>query len=363
MIGRTLGTYFALQFAKNVLQIYLLIFFLILAVDLTDQARHLGKASEATFSDILLVAFMRAPLFSEKVLPFATLFGSAITLIVLNRKLELVVARAAGVSVWQFLLPACLTAVGLGLFSMMIYNPLALSAADYGKKHQARVYGNDARNLARQTENFFVREATRQGDTIIRARVAQPATLTFTGVTLYRFDTEGGVRERIDAETATFDDQAWQLSNVTIQKAGGAVQRETEFMVNSTLTKQELQKQATRYDEVPFWSLRKRAAEASNDGLNALNFQTQFQSLLARPAYFIAMVLIAATVSLRFVRFGQNGKVILFGIIAGFVLYVASELVASFGRNGVVPPFVAVWSPASVAALLGLSVLLYQEDG
>ncbi len=62
-------------------------------------------------------------------------------------------------------------------------------------------------------------------------------------------------------------------------------------------------------------------------------------------------------------RFVQNSKVILTGILAGFVLYVIQELVVGFGKNGIVPPWVAAWSPATVATLIGLTIILHQEDG
>ena len=78
---------------------------------------------------------------------------------------------------------------------------------------------------------------------------------------------------------------------------------------------------------------------------------------------FVVMVLLAATVSLRFARFGINAKAILAGVLAGFVLYVVSKLMVTFGSNGLVPPVMAAWSAAVVASLIGITVLLHQEDG
>ncbi len=363
MIGRTMGMYFAAQFVKNVAMIYLLIFFLILAVDLTDQARNLSKLGDAGMADFFLIALARAPAFSEKILPFATLFGSAITLMVLNKKFELVVARSAGISVWQFLLPAAFAAIALGLFSMMVYNPLALKSSEYGKSIEARVYGKSAKNIVGQTDNFLIREGSASGDTIFRARVSQPERSVFTGVTLYKFNTAGFLTHRIDASEATHQSGEWILSDVQLTIPGEKPQQRQQMRVQTGLTTADLVKRARSYDQISFWDLRQEARNARLEGDSVLPFITQFQSLLARPMYFLAMVLIAATVSLKFVRFGQNSKVILIGILSGFVLYVASELITSFGRNGVISPFLAVWTPAFVAALIGLTVLLHQEDG
>lgn len=85
--------------------------------------------------------------------------------------------------------------------------------------------------------------------------------------------------------------------------------------------------------------------------------------MIALPALLVAMTLIAAMVSLTFVRFGQSLYSILGGILCGFLLYVVSELITAFGEAGSVPPIVAAWVPVIVASTIGTTVLLHKEDG
>ena len=61
------------------------------------------------------LSFLRTPTFAEQALPFAVLFGSMIAFLNLSRKMELIVARAAGVSVWQFLTPPVVVIVLIGV--------------------------------------------------------------------------------------------------------------------------------------------------------------------------------------------------------------------------------------------------------
>ena len=77
----------------------------------------------------------------------------------------------------------------------------------------------------------------------------------------------------------------------------------------------------------------------------------------------IAMVLVAASVSLRFFRFGGVTKLVIGGVAAGFVLYVATHLSEELGSSGIVNPVVAAWLPAALGAMLGALALLHQEDG
>ncbi len=369
MIGHTLGIYFTKLFFKNVLLIFMLIFVLIVAVDLSDQARRMSRYPDVPFSDFLLISLAKAPGFAERILPFATLFGGISTLILLNKKMELVVARAAGLSVWQFLWPALISAIVLGLFSMMIYNPLSLKSRELGKSVEARVYGKKGNTESGRTDNLWLRQYGDREDLVIHAAISQKNGQLLNGVTAHRFDKTGKHLERIDASSASYiakksgSPAFWLFRDTTLTTSGVSPSSLKEYRIGTNLTPDQLNSASTNATDVSFWRLPGYIRQAENTEKIANSFKMQFQVLLARPLLFVAMVLIAATVSLKFVRFGQNGKVILTGILAGFVLYVISELVVGFGKNGIVPPWVAAWSPATVATLIGLTIILHQEDG
>ena len=105
MVGKTLGIYLASHFLRNTVGIFCLFIFLIMAVDLIEFSRRTSSVDDVSFAEILTVVSLRAPSIAENVLPFTVMFGASISLILLNRRLELVIARASGVSVWQFLVP------------------------------------------------------------------------------------------------------------------------------------------------------------------------------------------------------------------------------------------------------------------
>ena len=110
MKGHTLSLYLASDFARKVVMVFFLFVGLVVAVDMIELSRELSRAKEVTAWDIFEISVLRAPSYVENVLPFATLFGAAGSLMLLNSRLELVVARASGVSVWQFLAPLAIMA-------------------------------------------------------------------------------------------------------------------------------------------------------------------------------------------------------------------------------------------------------------
>ena len=80
-------------------------------------------------------------------------------------------------------------------------------------------------------------------------------------------------------------------------------------------------------------------------------------------AFAKAMVLIAATFTLRHARQGGGSYVIGGGVLTGFVLYFFSDIVFALGLSDSIPATLAAWTPAGVATLLGLATLLHLEDG
>jgi lipopolysaccharide export system permease protein len=89
----------------------------------------------------------------------------------------------------------------------------------------------------------------------------------------------------------------------------------------------------------------------------------QFYKLLTQPLLLVAMVLLAAAVSLRFFRFGGVQKMVLSGIGAGFLLYILSKVTEDMSKAELLSPAIAACAPVFVGGLAGFMVLLYQEDG
>ena len=72
---------------------------------------------------LAVMSLLRVPSILEQTLPFAVLFGAMGAFLALSRRLELVVARASGVSAWQFLTPAILIAGVLGIGAATVSTP------------------------------------------------------------------------------------------------------------------------------------------------------------------------------------------------------------------------------------------------
>src|SRR5665811_1180755 len=139
--GGTLARYFSARFLVAMVVMFLVCCVLIFFVDFIEMLRRSGKYS-GDVSGILLawMTLLRLPSFSELTLPFAVLIGTIAIFLMLSRSSELVVLRAAGVSVWQFILPAMAVAFLLGVVFVLAYNPVAAMARGEAERLYAAAF-------------------------------------------------------------------------------------------------------------------------------------------------------------------------------------------------------------------------------
>ena len=91
-------------------------------IDFVEMMRE-GAKVDISAAQVVFLTLLRLPAFAELILPFAVLIGSIGAFLMLGRSSELVIVRASGLSVWQFLTPAMLVGLLIGVFSVTVYNP------------------------------------------------------------------------------------------------------------------------------------------------------------------------------------------------------------------------------------------------
>jgi lipopolysaccharide export system permease protein len=361
IIGRTLGAYIALRFLRNIVGVFVTIYLLIVTLDFVELMRRAGDAEGATSGVMATLAFYRAPSIAEQVLPFAVLFGAMGALLGLSRKLELVVARSAGVSAWQFLQPGILVGLLLGIFAVTTFNPIAAHFRQRAAVIEAKIF---AKSGAVTTDKvIWLRQRSVDGQSVIRAISATDGGRQLNQVTFYNFDEAGVFFERVEAARALLGNGRWELANVRVISTLDEPKAYESSVLATNLELEQIRRSFTPAEQVSYWDLPDVILRTERAGLDATRYRLQQAALTARPLLMVAMILVAATVSLRFFRFGGVARMVLGGVVAGFVLYVATELAEDLGANGIIAPVTAAWLPAILGSLLGILALLHLEDG
>lgn len=362
MIGLTLGRYFFFRYLSLTAWFFVGVFALVFIVDFTEFSNVVGSLSEYSLTAALGISALRVPMVMQQTVPFIGLFSAMATLISLNRKYELVVARSAGISAWQMLMPIAFGAFIFGLLTIMFLNPLAAIGFERAQNIESAMRLGQMSNSTVFTSPWL-RQNYNGEDTIIGAHGIGEGGVELTGATFFRFDQEGNFVDRLDANRAILANGFWELSELESFEDGKRIIVPGPVKIATPLTPDLVQERMARPETIPFYDLPSKISVARSFGQNADAFSMQFHSLVALPFLLVAMTLIAATVSMRFVRMGQSELVILGGVMAGFLLYVVSVLVKAFGSAGIVPPVIAAWVPVLIATFFGVTFLLHREDG
>src|SRR5947209_3017400 len=195
IIGLTLGRYLSARFVRTVLAVFLTIVSLVYLIDFVEMLRRAGNVPEASAGMIAGLSLLRIPAVAEQILPFAVLFGAMAAFVNLTRRLELVVARASGISVWQFMFTPLFITFLAGVISVAVFNPVSAELKMRAEHIEARLF----RPGSNPDKSVWFRQRSVDGQALIKARQASDAGAKLSGVTVYLYDSDGHFLERIEA--------------------------------------------------------------------------------------------------------------------------------------------------------------------
>lgn len=359
----TLSFYIGRQFLVGVGMIFLIILAIILLTDTLEMVRR-AYGKEVPFSVILEMVLLKWPHIVQQLLPFTIMLGGIFTFSKLTRTSELIVARASGVSAWQFLMPAVIVSFVLGLLMISVFNPFsAVMLARYEQLESKYIHGNDSM-LAVSSSGVWLREKNKDaGTTIIHALHISPVSMELNNVTLFMFSSDYKFLSRIDAETAAIVEGKWMFEDVILTAPGKPAQQHDDYTIPTKLVISQLQDSFAAPEAISFWELPRFISTLQAAGFSALRHLLHWHSLLVSPLLFSAMVFIAAAFSLRPPRKGKTGLLMTCGVMVGFLIYFTSDLVAALGLSGSIPIIMSAWAPVAISILIGTGLMLHLEDG
>lgn len=362
-MSATLSRYIARQFVLWLGTFFVGLSLLILVADLLELMRRAAIRTDVPFSVVVEMALLKLPHTAQELLPFAILFSSMMAFWRLTRSNELVVARAVGVSVWQFMLPAIAVAVVIGAFKILVFNSIAAATFTRYEVLEAKMLRGQMDLLTVSNSGLWLRQTTDTGTAIIHASHVSTNLKVLDTVLVLMYRPDNSFEARVDSPHAELKDGFWHLDDARRAESGQPSQEIGGLDLPTDFTVEKIQESFARPETMNFWALPSFIELMQKAGFSAIRHRLYFQSQLAVPLLLSAMILIGATFSLRPARRGGVGRMIAGGIAAGFILYFLSDLVYALGLSTRVPIVLAAWAPAIVSTLLGLALLLHLEDG
>ncbi len=369
MIAATLSLYVARVFSLHMMAMLAALAGLSGLFDFIELLRRAANRPDVGFGVISSIALLRLPWLAMQILPFAVLLGGIMAFWRLTRSSELIVARAAGVSAWQFLAAPVLCAAALGAFATTTLSPVSASMRAEAERLDGTYLRPGGGPLALNGGQLWLRQSDSgldpRGVAILHASgvSVRDGELTASAATVFRLDSDDRLLERVEAGRTRLGQGEWIMEAARAILPDRLPDAPQTRKLATTMTVGRVQDSFAPPDTLSFWSLPGFITLLERSGFSAVRHRLHFQSLLALPLLAGTMALLAACFSMRPARRGGVARMMGSGVATGFALFVVSKVAEEFGQSGALPPVLAAWVPAASGLLLSLALLLHLEDG
>jgi len=347
----TLAIYISKLVAARVLAVVLSFAALALGLDMLENSTEIV---ERYGSDQLgTYAMLRLPLILVAVLPISTLIGSALAFLTLAMRSEMTVMRGAGTNTLRML--AML--VPLALVFGVVQNVLASWAGPAAERSLAEQFPRVAEGRDLDRELWL-----RDWRAVIRIGRAEPGAVTLSDISIFELDDRGRLRFRVDADSARYEADGWQLEGVT--RTGANLQPEAlpGLQWKTRLTPAGILSVARRSELVDAGEVRDILAGTVPGGRGAPFYRVQLWRGYSAFLVPLVMFSFAALASFGLARSGGGTGHVALGLVGGFGFLLVDGVFDSLGEVGAMGPVLAAFVAPVLFLLVGIwSVVLVEE--
>ena len=363
-IPLTLSLYLARRYFYTFMALLGGLLALIYLLDLVELLRRAGKQEGVPLDIVLKMGLFKLPEAGQVILPFVILFSAMFTFWTLTRQYELPVIRAAGFSVWQFVLPIIAMAILFGIIHVTLVNPLGAFLLERFERYETKYLGSERNLVTVFQDGFWIREReTKAGEVILNAEKINLNNWQFEKAMGLAFNQEGRLTSRLDAASVRLEDGFWVFENAHITQTGAEDVMRDLYRLPTTLTPRDIEESFANPETVAFWNIPSFIKTLEATGFDSTSLRIQFHYLLSLPLLFMAMILLAAAVSFQSPRSGYAFSLILLGIALGILIFFLSTYLRALGASGQMPAALSAWAPALISFLFGISSMMIFEDG
>lgn len=310
--------------------------------------------NDYTFGAVLFYVALKLPASVHEYLPFSALIGCLVGVGALAGNSEVVVMRAAGVSLFRV--------VGFVLRPVLMFAVLGMGIGEFVTPYLDQ-YAEGQREFLRQGNTSQDSSSGlwfREQNEFMHINAAYPGGVLF-GVTRYSLNDDHTKALQVSfAERATFTGDKWLEENVQVTHFG-EVQTSSEKITvrewNTDITPQVLTVNVVSAELLSMRSLQTFITYLKQQGLDSARYQLVYWGKALLPLTMIGLVLIAISFVFGPLRSSTMGLRIFTGVIIGVLFNIAQDMLGPSSLVFGFHPIYAVIVPALFCSVLGLILL------
>ncbi|HET7510114.1 MAG TPA: LPS export ABC transporter permease LptF, partial [Solirubrobacterales bacterium] len=287
--------------------------------------------------------------------PIVVLVTTLMTFSLLARTNEIIACRALGVSLYRLALPALAVALLVTLFCTYLESEVLPASNEKVAQLKDEIKGKKTVRTYRRADRQWL---FGQGRYIYNYLHYDAQQQTLQHLQVFDFDAGHRLTRRLVAETAQYIGDAWVFSNGWARSFDG---------VEVTSYKRFDVPKIVRYPETPSYfdseirppeqmryrELKDYIEELRESGQTVPELQVELYNKIAFPVASFIMALVALPFAFRL---GRQGALYGIGlsVVLGMIFLGIFAFFTKLGAAGALPPSIAVWSPGTVFAMLGI---------
>ena len=351
--------YITTQFMSKVIMTIMVFVVIFLLVDIVEHLDYIID-SEIPRSKMFQYFMYSVPWYTSLGLPMALLLGTVFTMGSLQNNNELSAIKSAGISIKRISIPLIILGILFSIFSFYYDNILVTHYLQ--KRSELRIKYNLGRT---KNNNLKKKDIFRQESfgKILGIHRFTFRNQTAHNITLQEFD-DGNLISRLDAPAMKWNTakNIWQLPKFQLRKWQGdsllynTFEQDTSLLIN--FDPLDLTKTTVMPEEMNYWELKDFVYKLDQNGIKDPKWAVNMHFKSAFSCTSFLMILFGLSLSIRRPRSSQAVGIGI-SVIVIFVYYAAITTGRSFGYNGTLDPFLAVWLPNMIFFITG--IYLFQK--
>lgn len=317
-----------------------------------NQLDDLGKA-DFGIAQAALFVLLQMPYQVYLFFPMASLLGSLIGLGIMANHRELIVMRAAGMSIGQITLAVLKAALVLIVIVTVTGETIVPKMAHYA--NDLRMQAISSGQALRTARGVWVRY---QNDYIAIGTVLPDGTLE--NVYQFRFDAEHHLRQARKIDRITYNNGSWEANNIaeTVFHDNQVVAHDIKQMPWDVAIKPGiLSVSSSEPDEMTLHELHQYLRVQKRNHQSALTFQLAYWQRVIQPFTTLVMMILAIPFIFGPLRSSTMGSKLLAGATVGFGFHIINRFFGPVSQVFQWPPVLAALGPTLIFALLGIYLM------
>jgi len=316
-------------------------------------------------------AFASVPRYVVYFMPMGALLSSLFIFSMAIKRREIVAIKTSGGKMKRLLAPFVLIGILLMLLSFVLGEFLVPVTALKVRAVTTEITGGGKKMAYFKEGTLYMRG---KDGSIVKVSLFLPEQNRAQGISIFRY-TGGELRERIDAETGTWENDVWKLKNIYIYNlASGTYKQQDEMIYNEIESPMIFREDVLKVEEMTLTELIRYKNRLSDAGFKNAKLSVDVSARLSYPIINLFMLLLGISLSVggeqkgleKIFRTKMQGAHSHVGVLSaglGLVISLAYWLGYSFtlslGYSGTVPPLVAPWIIPILFSLV--SIYLYRN--